>query len=164
MEDGGWNCDREDGSTRGSFNTTINVLEGLLEFERVNGSTVEVTQARERGHEFLLKRKLYRRLSTGEPITQDRKGGPPFTQFSFPTGWHYDILRALEYFRRADISHDPRMDEAIEIIRSSQNEDGLWLFGYVSDEEPIAEPGPVRGNPSYWITLRAMRVLEWYKS
>ncbi len=38
MEDGGWNCEQERGSTRGSFETTINVLEGLLEYERATGA------------------------------------------------------------------------------------------------------------------------------
>jgi len=31
MRDGGWNCEQENGSTRGSFHSTIEVLEGLLE-------------------------------------------------------------------------------------------------------------------------------------
>src|SRR6266508_2557106 len=46
MADGGWNCEQENGSTRGSFHTTINVLEGLLEHERANGGTAELTAAR----------------------------------------------------------------------------------------------------------------------
>ena len=43
MADGGWNCEQENGSTRGSFHTTINVLEGLLEHERASSLGREPT-------------------------------------------------------------------------------------------------------------------------
>src|SRR5205823_11171077 len=89
MADGGWNCEQENGSTRGSFHTTINVLEGLLEHERTTGASAEVTAARERGQEYLLERRMLRRLSSGELID------PAFTLFSFPNGWHSDVLRRL---------------------------------------------------------------------
>ena len=39
LPDGGWNCEAANGSTRSSFNTTICVLEALLEHERAGGST-----------------------------------------------------------------------------------------------------------------------------
>src|SRR5579859_1495407 len=52
MSDGGWNCEQENGSTRGSFHTTIEVLEGLLEYERTSGGSAEVTAARLRGHDY----------------------------------------------------------------------------------------------------------------
>src|SRR3954466_14935480 len=45
LEDGGWNCEVENGSVRSSFDTTINVLDGLLEFERATGRSRDVTEA-----------------------------------------------------------------------------------------------------------------------
>jgi hypothetical protein len=162
MVDGGWNCDQEIGSTRGSFHTTINVLEGLLEYERAVGSLSAVEAARARGQEYLLSRHLYKRLSTGEPIEHDRKGGPAWTQFSYPTGWRYDILRALDYFRNAGVSPDPRMAEAIEIVVSKREADDRWPLGIIHPDEVVAEPGTAEGSPSRWNTLRAMRVLRWY--
>jgi len=78
MSDGGWNCEQENGSTRGSFLSTIDVLEGLVEFERATGSSPEVSAARLRGQEYLLERRMLRRLSTGDVID------PAFTQFSYP--------------------------------------------------------------------------------
>ena len=42
MADGGWNCEQENGSTRGSFHTTISVLEGLLEYETATDAPAEV--------------------------------------------------------------------------------------------------------------------------
>ena len=90
MADGGWNCEQENGSTRGSFHSTICVLEGLLEHELDTGGTPEVTAARHRGQEYLLERRMLRRLSTGEVIDAD------WTRFSFPTDYYYDVLRGLE--------------------------------------------------------------------
>jgi hypothetical protein len=163
MTDGGWNCDQEIGSTRGSFHSTITVLEGLLEFERATGGSPAVKEARRRGEEYLLSRQLFKRLSTGEPIENDRQGGPVWTQFSYPAGWRYDILRALDYFRDAGAAPDPRMAEAIEIIASKRDADGRWPLGIVHPEEVIAEPGIAEGSPSRWNTLRATRVLQWFE-
>jgi hypothetical protein len=58
LDDGGWNCERANGSTRSSFAATINVLEGLLEYERAAGGTAESREARKSGDEYLLKRNL----------------------------------------------------------------------------------------------------------
>jgi hypothetical protein len=164
MADGGWNCDQEIGSRRGSFHTTINVLEGLLEFERATGGSPAVKAARERGQEYLLSRQLFKRLSTGEPIENDRKGGPVWTQFSYPAGWRYDILRGLDYLRNAGVAPDVRMAEAIKIVASRRDTDGRWALGIMHPEEVIAEPGITEGQASRWITLRALRVLDWYSA
>jgi hypothetical protein len=163
MADGGWNCDQEIGSTRGSFHTTINVLEGLLEFERATGGSPEVEEARERGHEYLLSRQLFKRLSTGQPIEHDRKGGPAWTQFSCPAGWRYDILRGLDYLRDASVPPDPRVADALEIVASKRDAEGRWSLGIVHPDEITAEPGTAEGTPSRWNTLRAMRVLRWFE-
>lgn len=162
MADGGWNCDQDTGSKRGSFHSTLVVLEGLLEFERAAGSSVAVSAARVRGQEYLLERKLFKRLSTGAVIEHDRKGGPAWNQFSFPAGWRYDILRALDYMRAAGVAPDARMDEAVALLASKADAAGRWQLGIVHEGEAIAEPGVAEGQPSRWNTLRALRVLEWY--
>jgi hypothetical protein len=157
LEDGGWNCWTEYGSVRSSFNTTIRVLEGLLAHERATGGSAESIAARRRGEAYLLERKLFRRKSTGEVVN------PSWLQFSFPTRWHYDVLRALEYFREAGDPPDQRVDEAIQLLRSKQQPDGTWLL-------ENTHPGKVHfmledgdGRPSRWNTLRALRVLRWYE-
>src|SRR5689334_17603033 len=114
LEDGGWNCEAENGSVRSSFATTINVLEGLLEHERATGGSADLIAARRRGEEYLLERKLFRRKSTGEVVD------PAWLQFSFPTHWHYDVLRALDYFRSVGNVPDSRIDEAIQLLRSKR--------------------------------------------
>jgi len=164
MNDGGWNCEQENGSTRGSFNSTIDVLEGLLEYERATGGSPEVTAARLRGQEYLLERRMLRRLSTGEVIDQDRKTHRPtgFTQFSYPTYFHYDVLRGVDYLRSAGVVPDERLAEAIALVESKRDADGRWPL-----ENP--HPGKVHvamdegeGRPSRWNTLRAMRALRWF--
>ena len=142
MSDGGWNCEQEHGSRRGSFHTTICVLEGLLEYERATGGSPEVIAASERGQEFLLKRHMLRRLSTGEVID------PAWTQFSFPTGYHYDVLRGLEYLRRAGVTPDTRMDEAIELVASKRDPEDLHAKVDVgSDESMDASDPPAAAQP-----------------
>ena len=157
MSDGGWNCEQENGSTRGSFHTTIDVLDGLLEYQRATGDSPEVRAARLRGQEYLLERRMIRRLSTGEVID------PAWTQFSYPTYWHYDVLRGLDYLRAAGAAPDERVTEAIDLVESKRDADGCW---------PLDNPHPGRlhfamdvgeGRPSRWNTLRAMRVLRWYE-
>jgi hypothetical protein len=165
MADGGWNCEQERGSTRGAFDTTINVLEGLLEYERATGGPTEVTAARERGQDYLLDRKLLRRLSTGELIN------PEFSLFSYPTGWHYDALRALDYLREAGVRPDGRLAEAIDVVRSKRDGDGRWPLENPHESEMVNERladldfdmDERAGSPSRWNTLRAMRVLRWYE-
>ena len=156
LEDGGWNCEVENGSVRSSFDTTINVLDGLLGFERATGGSEEVRTSRRCGEEYLLERSLFRRLSTGEVID------PDYLEFAFPYYWHYDLLRGLDYFRGSGADPDPRMAEAVGIVRSRQQPDGRWLLDRI-------HPGRVHfdlegdvGAPSRWNSLRALRVLAWW--
>ena len=161
LPDGGWNCEAENGSTRSSFNTTICVLDALLEHERASGSPPRVTEARLRGQEYLLERRLLRRRSTGEVIERDRKGGADWTRFAFPTWWHYDVLRGLDYMRHAGADPDERVGEAIELVASKRDADGRWAL---DTRYPGAMPVEIddgEGRPSRWNTLRALRVLQW---
>lgn len=162
LQDGGWNCDAPP-STRSSFNTTICVLEGLLEYEKAQGGATAVRDARLRGQQYLLERRLFRSLSTGKIIDRDRKDRRSrFTRFSFPTRWHYDVLWGLDYLRRAGVRRDERIDEAVDLVVTRRHQNGRW---------PLAEPhaGMVhfdleggRGTASRWNTLRALRVLRWF--
>jgi hypothetical protein len=163
LPDGGWNCEAANGSTRSSFNTTICVLEALLEHERAVGSSPEVTAARLRGQEYLLERRLFRRRSTGKVIERDRKGDAVWTRFAFPTWWHYDVLRGLEYLRNAGVARDERVAEAIELVASKRDGDGRWPLETRYPGVMPVETDEGEGRPSRWNTLRALRVLRWYE-
>lgn len=164
LSDGGWNCAADTGSTRSSFNTTICVLEALLEYERVAGASPEVTSARLAGQDYLLERRLFRRRSTGEVIERDRKGGADWTRFAFPTWWHYDVLRGLEYLRRAGVAPDGRVSEAIDLVASKRDGEGRWLLETQHPGRMPVDTDEGEGRPSRWITLRALRVLDWYSA
>jgi hypothetical protein len=156
LEDGGWNCEAPE-STRSSFHTTICVLEGLLEYERAVGAAPEIAAARRRGEEYLLVRHLFRRRSTGEVAN------PEFLEFAFPPRYHYDVLRALEYFRAAGLRPDPRVIDAVRLLESKRQPDGRWLLDRAYDEALALPLSEAAGEPSRWNTLRALRVLRWYE-
>ncbi len=157
LEDGGWNCEAENGSVRSSFATTINVLEGLLAYEKSTGGSTQSKAARHRGEEYLLERALFRRKTTGEVVN------PSWLQLSFPSRWHYDILRALDYFQAAAGFPDQRLGPAVEIVRSKQRSDHSWLLENTHPGRVHFPLEPGDGEPSRWNTLRALRVLNWFE-
>jgi len=161
LPDGGWNCEAPERSMRSSFNTTICVLEALLEYERAGNRTPAVTEARLRGQEYFLERRLLRRRSTGQVIERDRKGNGSWARFGFPTWWHYDLLRGLEYLRCAGVAPDERMAEAIELVASKRGSGGRWLLDTSYPGVMPIDTDEGEGRPSRWNTLRAMRVLRW---
>ncbi len=156
LADGGWNCEVENGSVRSSFDTTINVLDGLLEFERATGGSAAVSKARRGGERYLLERGLFRRKSTGEVAD------PAYLDLAFPYYWHYDVLRALDYLRRSAADPDPRMAEAVEAVRSKRQPDGWWLLDRIHPGRVHFDLEDGVGAPSRWNTLRALRVLNWW--
>lgn len=160
LTDGGWNCERANGSVRSSFATTINVLEGLLEYERATGGTPESEEARASGEEFLLERSLFRWLSTGEPADHS------FLQLCHPNRWRYDVLRALDYFRSSGVltgaTRDPRLADAIDHLRSKRLDDGSWALDWTPPGRVWFKVDDGPGRPSAWLTLRALRVLKWW--
>jgi hypothetical protein len=95
-------------------------------------------------------------LSSGDIIE------PAWTQFAFPTLWHYDVLRALEYLRAAGVPPDERIEEAMAIVRERRQRDGRWLLDLRHRNALHEELAGVVGAPNRWITLRALRVLNRY--
>ena len=164
LEDGGWNCEavlpsaKRPLSRRSSFHTTICVLEGLLEHERAECKSAAVTRARKRGEDYLLERSLFRSLRTGEVIDQR------WLRFSFPTFWHYDVLRGLDYLREAGIKPDSRASEAIETVMERRHQNGRWPLNLLHSEQIPLEMETDVGSASRWNTLRALRVLRWYNN
>jgi hypothetical protein len=156
MPDGGWNCQRPRGATHASVHTTINVLEGLRQYELHRPHRRKRLQAAQcRGREFLLVHRLFRSHRTGEIIK------PVFTKFAFPPRWHYDILRALDHFQAVNAPRDARLAEAIAIVQNTRGDDGRWLLQNAYHGKTWFDLEQ-RGAPSRWNTLRALRVLNWW--
>ncbi|MBI5880114.1 MAG: hypothetical protein HZB53_20895 [Chloroflexi bacterium] len=164
MPDGGWNCRRPLGATHSSFNTTISALEGLRHYELHRGSALRQAQrtqravraAQRRAREFLLQHQLFRSHRTGNIVKTI------FTRFSFPPRWHYDILRALDYFQAVNAPRDPRLADAIGIVNETRASDGRWSLQNTYTGKTFFELER-RGAPSRWNTLRALRVLKWWE-
>lgn len=159
MDDGGWNCLLSHSPHHSSLHTTINVLEGFLEYEQNNYDyrLDEIQEKMSKAHEFILSHRLYKSDKTGKVINKS------FTMLSYPPRWKYDVLRVLDYFRKANVPYDERLDDAIELLKDKQRKDGTW---------PVQQKYPGRvhfdyektGSSSRINTLRALRVLEFYCS
>jgi hypothetical protein len=164
LEDGGWNCEavepsaKRPKSRRSSFHTTICVLEGLLAYERAGHKRAAITKARKRAEDYLLKRRMFRSLRSGEIIDER------WLRFSFPTFWHYDVLRGLDYLRSAGVKPDRRAREAIEIIIKRRHQNGRWPLNLLHAERIPLQTETAIGGASRWNTLRALRVLRWYRN
>ena len=160
LADGGWNCEapfspKRPQSRRSSFHTTICVLEGLLEYERAGRKSAAVAKARKRAENYLLERRMFRSLRTGEVI--DKR----WLRFSFPAFWHYDVLRGLDYLRNAGVKPDSRVREAIEIVIQRRHQNGRWPLNLLHAEHIPLQMETGVGKASRWNTLRALRVLRW---
>jgi hypothetical protein len=161
MADGGWNCRATPGyggATHGSFHTTISALEGLLEYQRFRSDKAGAAcPAQARGREFLLVHRLFRSHRTGEVVKAI------MTRLSFPPHWRYDILRGLDYFRSSGAARDERLAGAIGLLEKKRTPDGLWLLEntYPGKTFFALETGR---QPSRWNSLRALRVLRWWRT
>jgi hypothetical protein len=160
MSDGGWNCEWIEGSTRSSFHSTLNTLKGLLAYDTAAGGTEATYEARRSGEEYLLRRGLFRSLSTREPVASW------VNRYAYPFRWFYSVLNAAEYFRQAALLDggraDPRMAEAIEMIRAARRPDGTWIQERRHPGRVWFEVDVPAGEPSKWLTLYATRVLAWW--
>lgn len=166
MADGGWNCQRVHGATHSSMHTTILALEGLQHYERHRQyRDGDVRGAARRGREFLLTHRLFRSHRTGDVINPKTQHTdvqwPAFTVFSFPPQWHYDILRALDYFQAVGAPRDERLAEAIQILYGARRASGRWPLQH-RWEPPTYFTLERLGSASRWNTLRALRVLKWW--
>lgn len=162
LPDGGWNCEWAEGSTRSSFHSTLNSLKGLLAYDAATGGTDATRAARRSGEEYLLRRGLFRRLSTGEPVA------PWVDYFTYPFRSFYNVLNAAEYFRRASMLDggmlEPRMAEAVELVHAARRTDGTWLQARRHPGRVWFEVDAPAGEPSKWLTLFGTRVLAWWDS
>lgn len=161
LPDGGWNCEWVNGSVRSSFPSTLNSLKGLLDYERATGDHERVRRVRRAGEEYLLARRLYRRLSTGEPVADWA------LHLTYPFRAVYSVLNAADYFRAAGLHDgsvpDPRMADAIGQIVAARQPDGTWLQGRRYPGRVWFEVEVPAGEPSRWLTFFALRVIEWWE-
>ena len=158
MPDGGWNCQKNKGATHSSFNTTISVLEGFLEYRQSFPDISEkIDLATSRAHEFLLQHHLYQSHRSGRPAK------PEMTRMYFPPRWHFDFIRGLDYFQSFQAYRDPRMQAAIDLLLKKQTDTGQWTLNKIWAGQTYFQMEQT-GSPSRWNTLRALRVLKWWNA
>jgi len=80
-------------------------------------------------------------------------------KFGYPLGYVTDVLLNLEALAEAGCDGDPRLDEAIELVLSKQDEQGRWKMEYSYNGKMWADVEAKR-KPSKWVTLRAVRMLK----
>jgi hypothetical protein len=160
LADGGWNCEWVEGSTRSSFHSTLNSVRGILAFEAATGTAGDLRDARHAAQEYLLERRLLFRRSTGELV------GPWATHFAYPFRWFYSALKAVDHFRSAalhdGVPPDPRLADAVEVVRAARQPDGTWLQERRHPGEAWFEVDVPPGEPSPWLTFYGTRVLAWW--
>ncbi len=149
--DGGWNCSWEIGDRHSSLHTTLAVLEAFRDYENYAYTyrIEEIRRSIPHACEFILEKKLFRSVHTGEVIDQK------MLKLSFPCRWRYDILRCMDYFTSVQKSYDSRMEEALTLIIQKKRKNGYWpvqqkYSGLVYfDMEKT-------GGDSRWNTLRVL--------
>jgi hypothetical protein len=159
LDDGGFNCMyNRSGARHSSLHSTLSVVEGTVEYE-MNGyryKLEELKRVREEAEEFMLIHRLFLSDRTGQIIHKD------FLRLAYPGRWRYDILRALDYFQYAKHKYDERFEPAFEVLMKKRRKDNRWPL-------QAKHPGQVHfemekpGKPSRWNTLRALRVLNYFK-
>ena len=156
MPDGGWNCEVFKGATHSSFHTTLSVMEGLWEYQlHEKNRSKEILQAHKRAAGFICDHRLFQSHRTGKIVD------PKMVRFTFPTYWRYDILRMLDHFRLCKYPPTEAMQDAVDILQSKMSFQGEWKLASPYSGRTFFSFEKV-GQPSRWITLKSIRVLNWW--
>ena len=153
MADGGWNCEQENGSTRGSFDSTLNVLEGLLEYERSTGG-----ERRRRGG-ATARRGVPARASPAAPAVGRRDRAEALAVRRLP---ERVVLRRRARPRllpqRAARSRRPDGRGARHRRVEARRRRPLAARPRATTTRCSSTSARREGQPSRWITLRALRI------
>ncbi|MFC2138981.1 hypothetical protein ACFLTE_12500 [Bacteroidota bacterium] len=158
MLDGGWNCQSFNGAKHSSFHTTLLALEGLREYEKKTPCMFgRCEESKKKAIELLLMHRLFKSDKTGNIIKTQ------FTRFSFPPRWYYDVMKALDYMQEVKAPKDERFQDAIDLLQKKQTKEGLWKLQSKHPGKVFFDMEEV-GKPSRWNTVRALRILKWWKN
>ena len=93
------------------------------------------------------------------PSRTTSKPSPNWRKFGFPVFYITDILQVVEALVRLGFGKDPRLANALGLIRSKQDDQGHWSLEYDYSGKNWVDFGQ-KNQPSKWVTLRALRVLK----
>ena len=115
-----------------------------------------VQETIQKAAEFMLIHHIHKKSHDLKRISK-----PGWLRFGFPLMYQTDALEILDILTGLGIK-DPRMDEAITVIRRKQDEQGRWRMENTYNSDRLLIPMEQKDAPSKWLTLRAMRVLKRY--
>jgi len=181
LVDGGWNCFTEDGAKHGSFQATIEPLWALAAMLQIHPLVKRWEDAAAKGSEFLLRHRIYKSKRNDSPVLLE------FLTIHYPMHYRYDFLHGLRVLSELGAKYDPRMADAVNLLRQKRLPDGKWVLEGVyrgwrqsvgihggkavsrpEEREAFTEGWgdghtlqlEEAGKPSKWITLQALLTLK----
>jgi hypothetical protein len=115
-----------------------------------------IESAIQRGVEFLLG---VDPAEAAYPTGWSKKPSGNWWKFGFPVFYITDLLQNVEALVALDYGKDPRLSNALGIIREKQDKDGRWALEYAYTGKTWVDFGEKK-QPNKWVTLRAARVLK----
>ena len=122
----------------------------------VQRRTAEINAAIEEAAAIMLKHHVFKRSHDTRRVSK-----PGWRRFGFPLMYQTDALEILDCLTTLGY-RDPRMAEAVALVQSKQDAQGRWHVENTYNSDRLLVPFEAAGQPSKWITLRAMRVLKRY--
>jgi len=130
----------------------------MLAFSQVpvKQRTLLMKRAIKQGAEFLLS---VDPATAAYPAGFSSKPSQSWWKFGFPVFYVTDVLQIVEALVALGYSHDPRLTNAITLVRNKQDDQGRWLMEYDYTGKTWGDFGRKK-QPNKWVTLRALRALK----
>ena len=93
------------------------------------------------------------------PHSYSPKTSGNWWKFGFPVFYVTDLLQLVEAMAGLGYGQDPRLANALQIIRDKRDANGRWLLEYDYQGKIKADFGKKK-EANKWVTLRALRVLK----
>lgn len=130
---------------------SLKALAALLAGKRSRRAEAKIREL----SEFLLVHRIHKRSHDPERLSK-----PGWLKYGFPLMYQTDSLEILLILTRLGV-RDPRMDEAVELLRSKRRSDGRWKLENSFNGKTLVDIER-KGEASKWITARALWVLDAY--
>lgn len=120
--------------------------------QATGGSDTEAAALLDKGMEYLLRHRLYKRLRDGEPIYSH------ILDLAFPSSYQLNVVELLETAHRAGALHRPECADALGYVQSKRTKEGYWKINHVYKAEGYV-PFDRRGSRAQWLTCLLNHIL-----
>lgn len=133
-------------------------VKAMVAFGKLPASyrTPNIQAAIDAGAEFLLS---HDPAIADYPFGYGNRPNSSWFKFGYPIGYITDVLQNLESLAALGYAQNPRLAHALELVAGKQNDQGRWNMEYTYNGKTWADIEK-KGQPSKWVTLRALRVLK----